>query len=200
MVTYGREAVDAFANEVLQLIRRLRPVIEGSPTVWPNGRGRLATTMARDLAHAVEALDVAVEQLYLQAESLEAAHQALEIERRSYQEQFDAGPDGFLVTDPDGMILRANRRAGELFACAADDLVGELLPSLVTEEHRPTLQAAIAAFALGDWSGEWIGQAVTAVDRGFALALTAAVVRHADGTVYRVRWSLRDVSRRPETA
>jgi PAS domain-containing protein len=97
--------------------------------------------MARDLARAVEALDLAVEELYFKAESLEAAHAALEIERRSYPELFEGGPDGYLVTDPEGVILRANRRGGELFACSAEDLVGELLPALVQDQHRPSLQA-----------------------------------------------------------
>ncbi len=193
----GRETIDAFAGEVLQLIRRLRPVLEGSPTSWPDGRGRLAASISRDLARAVQALDVAVAELYLQAEKLEAVHQALEIERRSYQELFEGGPDGYLVTGPEGMILRANRRAGELFACAADDLVGELLPALVHPDYRDSLRAALGAFELRDWDAEWIGHAVSADGSPFALAMTAAVVRHPDGSVYRARWSLRDISRRP---
>ena len=90
----GREAVDEFAREVLNLITRLRPVLEGSATSWPVGRSRLAADISRDLVKAVAALDVAVEELYFQTESLESAHQALEIERRSYQELFDGGPDG----------------------------------------------------------------------------------------------------------
>ncbi len=159
---HGREAVDAFATDVLQLTLRLRPVLVASPTAWPDGRGPRAAAIARDLVKAVEALDIAVERLCIQAESLEIAHQALEIERRSYQELFEGGPDGYLVTDPEGLILRANGRAGELFACSAEDLVGELLPALVEDQHRPSLEAAIAAFELRDWEGEWIGQGVSA--------------------------------------
>jgi two-component system, cell cycle sensor histidine kinase and response regulator CckA len=193
----GRETVDAFAREILQLIIRLRPVLEGSSTSWPVGRGRLAASISRDLATAVEALDAAVEELYFQTESLESAHQALEIERRSYQELFEGGPDGYLVTDPDGMILRANRRAGELFGSNADDLVGEFLPSMIQADDRPSLQAAITGFEQRDWDAEWIGRAVTANGSQAFLALTTAVVRHADHSVYRVRWSLRDISRRP---
>lgn len=194
---HGREAVDAFAQEIIQLVQRLRPVLEGSPTVWPETRGRLAAGIARDLSNAVEALDVAVEELYFQAESLESAHQALEIERRSYQELFDGGPDGYLVTDPNGVIFRANARAGELFACEADDLVGQLLPSLVEPRHGPLLRATIASLENEDPSGEWIGQGVSSAGEPFSLAMTAAVVRHADHSVYRIRWSLRDISRRP---
>jgi PAS domain S-box-containing protein len=198
-VKHGREAVDAFATDVLQLTLRLRPVLEGRPTTWPDGRGPRATAVSRDLVKAVEALDIAVERLYFQAESLEMAHQALEIERRSYQELFEGGPDGYLVTDPEGLILRANGRTGDLFACSAEDLVGELLPALVEDQHRPSLEDAIAAFELRDWEGEWIGQGVSAAGLPFSLALTAAVVRHSDRSVYRVRWSLRDVSHRPTT-
>jgi hypothetical protein len=93
-VKHGQEAVDAFAAEVLQLVQRLRPVLAGSPTAWPDGRGRRAAAIARDLSRAVEALDNAVGQLYFQAESLEMAHAALEIERRSYQELFEGGRTG----------------------------------------------------------------------------------------------------------
>ncbi|HET8622156.1 MAG TPA: hypothetical protein VFM14_01205 [Gemmatimonadales bacterium] len=45
--------------------------------------------------------------------------------------------------------------------------------------------------------GEWIGRAVPATGQAFPVALTATVVRHADGTLYRVRWSVRDISLRP---
>jgi PAS domain S-box-containing protein len=196
-VKHGRETVDAFAREVIHLIGRLRGVLDVSPTAWPGGRGRQAAAISRDLATAVAALDAAVEELYFQTESLEAAHQALEIERRSYQELFEGGPDGYLVTGPEGMILRANQRAGELFACSAQDLVGEVLPRLLRTEQRPSLETALADFALRDPETEWIGEAVSATGHHFSLALTAAVVRHADGSVYRVRWSLRDISRRP---
>jgi len=191
-----REAVDQFARDILHLISRLRPVLEGSRTSWPAERSRLATDISRDLVKAVAALDMAVEELYFQAESLESAHVALEIERKSYQELFDGGPDGYLVTDPRGVILRANKPAGVLFASEADDLVGEVLPNLMRPEERASLVTALSALSRGDWSGEWVGEAVPSTGQPFRAALTVAVVRHADGTVYRARWSLRDISRR----
>lgn len=192
-----REAVDAFAREILDLIRRLRPVLEAGPSTWPAARGRLATSISRDLVTAVEALDAAVEELYFQTESLESAHAALEIERRSYQELFEGGPDGYLVTDPDGVILRANQRSGVLFSSPADDLIGELLPALMASEDRGSLERALKRFQMEDRRDEWLGLAVPASGSPFQVALTAAVVRHADGSVYRIRWSVRDVTRRP---
>jgi PAS domain S-box-containing protein len=194
-VKLERDAVDALAREIATLIGRLRPIIEKGPGAWPRDRGRVAAAMAHDIATAVRALDVAVEALYFQTDSLEAAHLALEVERRAYREQFEAGPDGHFVTDPDGIIIRANARAGELFACPGDDLVGQPLPALV--HQRASLQAAIERLATADWEAEWIGEAVGAHGRPFQAALTAAVVRHPDGSVYRVQWAVRDISRRP---
>ena len=192
-----REAVDAFAREILHLIHRLRPVLEGSSTSWPRSRSDLAVAISRDLATAVEALDFAVEELYFQTDSLEAAHMALEVERRAYQELFESGPDGHLVTDPHGLIVRANARAGGLFACAAEELVGQPLPALVEPGERPSLEAAIGGLEIADWNAEWIGEAVRASGARFRMALTAAVVRHSDRSVYRVQWSVRDISLRP---
>jgi PAS domain S-box-containing protein len=196
-VNLERRAVDGLAQEIRELVARLRPVIQTGPGAWPRARGQVADGLARDIAAAVQALDVAVEALYFQTDSLEAAHLALEVERRAYREQFEQGPDGHLVTDPDGMIIRANRRAGELFVCPADHLVGEPLPALVSDGDRASLEAAIEGLALTDWEAEWIGLALRAHGPPFQLALTAAVVRHGDRSVYRVQWSLRDISRRP---
>lgn len=127
-------------------------MLEAGPAFWPSGQGRAAAVLSRDLATAVEALDVPLEELHFQTDSLESAHLALEIERRSYQDLFDGGPDGYLVTDPAGLIVRASARAGEVFACPAADLVGELLTGLIRPEDRPALRATFEG-ARGAGSG-----------------------------------------------
>ena len=196
-VSIEREAVDALARDISRVSGRLHPVIEAGTNGWPRARGRTASAISRDLAAAVRALDVAVEALYLQTDSLEAAHMAIEVERRAYREMFERGPDGRLVSDPEGLILRTNARAVELFACPEADLVGQPLPALVREADRASLEAAIRGFEVADWDAEWIGEAVRAMGPPFRMALTAAVVRHANRSVYRIQWSVRDVSRRP---
>lgn len=102
-----------------------------------------------------------------------------------------------MVTDPGGVILRVNKRAVTIFACPAEALLGEPLPALGGAEDRGSLERVLHRFETGDRKDEWIGLAVPAAGSPFPVALTAAVVRHADGSVYRVRWSVRDVSRRP---
>jgi hypothetical protein len=75
-------------------------------------------------------------------------------------------------------------------------LLGNALPALVQAADRAALEAAIAGFEVADWDAEWIGEAVRAQGAPFQVALTAAVVRHSDRAVYRVHWSVRDISRR----
>ena len=75
--------------------------------------------------------------------------------------------------------------------------MGHPLPALVRTADRPALEAAIRGLEVADWDSEWIGVAVRAGGEPFAVALTAAVVRHADRSIYRVQWSVRDISRRP---
>jgi hypothetical protein len=75
--------------------------------------------------------------------------------------------------------------------------VGHELPALMEPQNRTSLEAAIAGFEVADWEAEWIGEAVRAQGPPFRVALTAAVVRHSDHSVYRVQWSVRDISRRP---
>ena len=53
---------------------------------------------------------------------------------------FEAAPDGILLVDPEGVILRANSRALELFGSREEELVGEpvelLVPATLRALHR----------------------------------------------------------------
>lgn len=53
---------------------------------------------------------------------------------------FEAAPDGILLVDPEGVILRANSRASELFGYQEQELVGEpvelLVPVTLRALHR----------------------------------------------------------------
>jgi hypothetical protein len=76
-------------------------------------------------------------------------------------------------------------------------VVGHPLPALVRTADRAALESAIRGLEVADWDSEWLGQAVCAEGESFVVALTAAVVRHPDRSIYRVHWSVRDISRRP---
>src|SRR5262245_22187984 len=74
----------------------------------PNIRGTMPTQMVEELSTALEELHVAAEIMHEQAEQLGEAHNVIEAERCYFQELFDLAPDGYVVTDQDCIIRRAN--------------------------------------------------------------------------------------------
>ena len=70
--------------------------------------------MLEELSAAVEELEVSTEEIHGQNEALAEAKKQLDLESARYRELFDLAPDGYLVTDPVGVILESNRAASEL--------------------------------------------------------------------------------------
>lgn len=58
----------------------------------------------------------------------------------------NAAPDGLLVVGPDGRIVRANRRMGELAGCDPAELVGRSVETLVPHGSRPAHRRARARY------------------------------------------------------
>ena len=82
----------------------------------------VAAQSLEELSSAIEELEVAAEELHAQTEALTAAQHELEVVAVRYRELFDLAPDGYLVTDINGVILEANH--------AATDMLGIRNPSL----------------------------------------------------------------------
>jgi two-component system, OmpR family, phosphate regulon sensor histidine kinase PhoR len=79
----------------------------------------------------------------------------LDAERRRYRELFDLAPVGYVVTDPGGLVLEANRAACELLAREALDLVNTELGTLVAEDRRAEFDALLGEAAGGArWQDE----------------------------------------------
>src|SRR4051794_37991270 len=76
-----------------------------------NSRNCLVPEALEELATSLEELQVAEEVLRQQNEELEQTHAAVEAERLRYEELFQFAPDGYLVTDPEGIIREANQAA-----------------------------------------------------------------------------------------
>jgi len=72
----------------------------------------------------------------------------LETERQRYLELFNFAPDGYLVTDVDGVIQEANLAAGMLLGVAVEHLTGRLLESFVHEPERQAFRAQLTAMPM----------------------------------------------------
>jgi len=159
-----------------------------------------------ELANALEELHVAGEELRQQNDELAASRQAVEAERQRYQELFDFAPDGYLVTDTEGVIQEANRAAAGLLGVRQDFLVGKSLLVFVADTlmgHKTfhtrltQLHAKRANIdGLRDWQ-IWLQPREGAP---FPVELTVGPVRDADGQLTGLRWLLRDITRRKRAA
>ena len=85
---------------------------------------------------AMEKLQVAGEQLHAQNEQLLASAKELETAHQRYHDLFEFAPDGYVITNPEGIIREANRAAGELLAVAPLLLIDQPLVSFVATEDR----------------------------------------------------------------
>lgn len=101
-----------------------------------------------DVAH--EGLRVTEEALRLQAEQLVAARVEHRAELEQYRALFDEAPEPYLVSDMQGVILRANRQACQLLAVDLGFLAGEPIASFVAPEDRRSFSEVLVRGAAAE--------------------------------------------------
>lgn len=148
------------------------------------------------LQTTLEELQVAQEELRQQNEALTAAREQAEVERQRYQELFEFAPDGYLVTDAQGVIQQANRAAAMLLSVSQHFLVRKPLVVFVAEQERRLFRSKLTRLCQVDgvknWEVRlhpWNGQSIDA-------ALSVAVVRNWEGKPVALHWLLRDINER----
>ncbi|MBV8382592.1 MAG: PAS domain-containing protein [Planctomycetaceae bacterium] len=148
------------------------------------------------LGTALEQLRVAEETLRGRDKELETVRMAAEAERRRYRDLFDFAPDGYLVTDPVGVIAEANRAAAALLGVAGEDLAGRDLAACVADDERPTFHAERERLLLLGGRREWEIRLLRRDGEPFEAAVTAAVVPDWDDEPVALRWIIRKVPAR----
>ena len=151
-----------------------------------------------ELNRALEELQVVDEELARQNRALELARQAMDVERRRYQDLFQFAPDGYLVTDLDGTVFEANRAAARLLGVPEQFLRGKPLAVFVAPEDRRAFRAELM-HRLGETSRveEMLVHLRPREGPAFRAALTVGVIADRDGAPSGLRWLVRDVSQRP---
>ena len=155
------------------------------------------------LSSTLRKLRVSAEQIYQLNRQLTRTGQDLETEHRRYLELFEFAPDGYLVTDAQGMIQEANRAAGVLLRKNRNRLAGKPLVHFIDEGQRRVFCAQISrlrrgidelmprTFRLQPYSGVCLD-----------VSLSVAATRTPEGRLTHLRWLMRDITdrRRAEEA
>ena len=165
----------------------------------------------QDLLCELASLRATLDELQRQNAELDAVRQALEAERRRYHEVyhevFELAPDGYLLTDLDGVIREANRAAAALLGVRQDSLVGKSLLVFTDEESSEELEAKFAPWRnaepvqTGRLPAALRGQIRLRVYKGasFPAEYTISAARDGHTEIVGLRWILRDLSENERT-
>ena len=160
------------------------------PTQWPV----VLQDTIEMLQTALEELQVAQEELQQHQVAVAVAQQASEAVSQRYQALFDFAPDGYLVTDRQGIIQEANRAAAALLAVPQAWLVGTPFALFVPPEERPAFRTQLATLdkvpCLQDWEVHLQPQG----GQPFVAALSVAALPSLEGQHTRLLWLLRDMT------
>jgi PAS domain S-box-containing protein len=149
------------------------------------------------LSRQVEAARQRLETLE-QREELAATRQDVEAERQRYQALFEFAPDGYLVTDAQGIIEEANRAAAGLLRVGQDYLVGKPLLVFVAEAEHEAFETGLARLQRGeaDRLQGWEIKLQPHSGAPFPAVVTVGRVREAGGRPAGLCWALRGITER----
>ncbi|MGF1479369.1 MAG: ATP-binding protein [Cyanophyceae cyanobacterium] len=122
---------------VHQGLQLLHQQVDVPSKALPEGLSALLAT--------IEELHVAVEEIEAQNQELTATHHALIEEHQRYQELFEEAPDGYLETNNQGTIQRANRAIATLLNVPQQDLISKRLTVFVSSAERRAFNLQLSA-------------------------------------------------------
>jgi PAS domain S-box-containing protein len=182
---WGHRVSDARAR----ITSEIRRVDDASPL---RREGKL---LLDELTLAFEELQVAEEELHVQTEELSASRMLLEGERLRYRELFEHAPVPYLVTDPQGVIIDANRAAAMFLRVGPDYLRGKPLVVFVSPARRRAFREKLPA--LGSSPVETAHLRIRPRKQPARnVAASIGIVRDRGGAVVQLRWLLVDETER----
>lgn len=185
--------LDEFDQQAENSLRRLNELWQHS-TVLPTLQKQSLTEALEEHYLTLQELQVASEELRQQNEELAATRQVVEAERQRYQELFEFAPDGYLVTDPNAVILEANQAAANLLNYSQKSLVGKPLIVFVPAELRRDFHTKLSQLQSAKEAKGWEIKIQPRQSVSFPAAFRVAVVHNSDGQVVSLRWLLRDIT------
>ena len=168
--------IDRFSRDLDELRARVTALQEPNKQQMAE-LTNMASLAFENLQTALEELQVADRELRQQNEQLAEAQIALEQERRRYQELFDFAPDGYITSDPLGVVQEANRAAGLMLNRPPQDLVGKPLAVFVAADDRRFFRTQLAQIAGAEQLDDWELRLVPRERQPFTAAISVAAVR-----------------------
>ena len=182
--------IDAAQERLAQFKRRLR-----QPDADVQA---LANTALEELASSLEELHVTQEELRQQETELQKVREQLAVEGKRYHDLYTFAPDGYLVTDSNGVIQDANRAALSLLETSLKAVSGKPLVLFVDADDRSTLSQKINRLRAGGSAKRepWEIRILPTDNRPFHASVTTAPGYDDNGSLTHIRWLIRDITTR----
>ncbi|MGF2035561.1 MAG: ATP-binding protein [Nostoc sp. CmiVER01] len=180
--------VDDFSQQIETLSSRVKGLLHSTANE-PDSQLELT-------AEAFEELKITLEELKIASEELQATRMVVEKERQRYRELFDFAPDGYIVTDTNGIILEANRAATTHLNVLQRFLIGKPLLTFIARADHQHFFNYLTQLQHLDRGGEWEVCLQPREKICFDVALTVVTVRNEEGKAVALRWLMRDITKR----
>ncbi len=162
-------------------------------------------TQQHVVVEALEEIASSLENLQLLQEQMETSLEAMEVIQEELLQQneylakqrerlFESAPDGSLLTNAQGIILEANRAAGELLNVLPSFLVGKPLVNFVAEAERSVFRTKLNQLSCVHSVQEWEMLICPRGGQPFDASLMVAPVRDFNSLVS-LRISVLDITK-----
>ncbi|QLE59308.1 helix-turn-helix domain-containing protein [Nostoc sp. TCL26-01] len=147
----------------------------------------------KELYSTSKLVQLAAEELYHQNEELLQTRNLLEAERQHYYDLFECAPDGYFITNPDGIIQEANLRAANLCNAPKHHLIGKSIINLISFAERESLRSELNQILQSDHVRDLVVRLQPLQGESFNAVLTVAVVRNQQSKTTSLGWLLRQI-------
>ena len=148
-----------------------------------------------ELESNMQELQVIEEELRNNNELLVEAQKILETERQRYQDLFDFAPDGYLVTDANGLILEANQFASKLLEIPHHSLVGKPLLVFISPGDHTSFHHLLSTLKLEHTVKSQELKLLPRKGAEISVEVTIAAAKDPSEKDT-LRWTLRDITER----
>jgi PAS domain S-box-containing protein len=190
--------IDEFSHEIKAWRSQLMQLLQSTDKSESSFKQALLKETFQELHTALEELMVAEEELRQQNEELLIAQIAVKSEHQRYQDLFEFAPDGYLLTDPRGMIREVNRAAATLLNVSQKFLISKPLVNFILLEERSNFRSKLSQLQKKERLPAWEVRIQPRHADPVDIEVTIAAIRDRAGQLVALRWLLRDITERKQ--
>ncbi|MBE9069849.1 PAS domain-containing protein [Leptolyngbya cf. ectocarpi LEGE 11479] len=184
--------LDIFSRQFEQAQQQLTQLLQQA--AQDDAPQSLLTQALDELTNALEEAHVLSEELAEQYNQLQAAQMTLTTERQQYFELFDLAPDGYIITNVQGMIEKINQTAVTLLNRHQHSSVGKPLAVMVAQADIHKFYTLLNRLQQGETFQDFSLRLQPYQKSSLYASFTIAPMRDYQSQLVGFRWLFRDLS------